>query len=271
MMRANSTDSDITSYAPSSPLSPKKPNYYVQSPSSRDSHDDDKRSSSNATPTYNSPMESPSHSLGPTSNSRPSSDSRVSGPFRYSSATSKGYRKRVHKGWPECDVIHEEHAYDDDEPYDESQSLRHCQGFIAVVAFITLFSLFTLVLWGASLGYKPEIDVKSLSVSSFYFGTGVDYSGVPTKLMTANCSLKLDIHNHATFFGIHVSSTGFNLMFSKIIVATGQLKKYYQPRKSKKRLYVILEGIKVPLYGAGTSLVVSESIGNISLKLEFEI
>ncbi|KAF6149450.1 hypothetical protein GIB67_016988 [Kingdonia uniflora] len=229
MMRANSTDSDITSYATSSPLSPKNPNYYVL----------------------------------------PQTLGRL---WIVGFRDRLGIRQRLVKGIGRGPLHEEhdeylEHAYDDD----ESQSLHHRVSFIFVVLFVAMFSLIALILWGASRRYEPEIDVKSLSVSSFYFGTEVDNMGVSTKLMTVNCSLKLDIYNHDTFFGIHVSSTGFNFMLSKIIVATGQFSKYYQPRKSKKTLYVILEGIKVPLYGAGRNLVVSESIGNIPLKLEFEI
>jgi hypothetical protein len=60
-MQSAKSESDITSLAPSSPSrSPKRPVYYVQSPS-RDSHDGDKSSSMHATPISNSPMESPSH------------------------------------------------------------------------------------------------------------------------------------------------------------------------------------------------------------------
>ncbi|KAF7820428.1 urease accessory protein D isoform X1 [Senna tora] len=60
MMLSAKSESDITSLAASSPSrSPKRPVYYVQSPS-RDSHDGDK-SSMQTTPISNSPMESPSH------------------------------------------------------------------------------------------------------------------------------------------------------------------------------------------------------------------
>lgn len=66
------TDSDDTSCATSSSSSPKRPIYYVQSPS-----DEDKSSSIQTTPTYTSPMESPSHnSFG--SHSRACSGSRFS-------------------------------------------------------------------------------------------------------------------------------------------------------------------------------------------------
>ncbi|XP_077219673.1 NDR1/HIN1-like protein 10 [Tasmannia lanceolata] len=265
MMHAKS-DSDVTSLAPSSPpRSPKRPVYYVQSPS-RDSHDGDKSSSMQATPVYNSPMESPSHpSFG--RHSRASSASRFSGTFRSSSGR-KGNRKRNDKGWPECNVIEEEGAYDD--LYGGGLS-RRCQVLLALLAFILLFTIFSLIIWGASRPYKAEVVVKSLSVDNFYFGEGSDYTGVPTKLLTMNSSLKISVYNPASLFGIHVSSTPINLIYSEITIATGQLKKYYQPRKSHRVVSVILEGNKVPLYGAGASLTVSANGTRVPLTLEFDL
>ncbi|KAJ0989261.1 hypothetical protein J5N97_007617 [Dioscorea zingiberensis] len=263
MMHAKS-DSDVTSLAASSPpRSPKRPVYYVQSPS-RDSHDGDKSSSMHATPVYNSPMESPSHpSYG--RHSRASSASRFSGTFGR-----KGSRKRLNeKGWPECKVIEEEGAYDD---LDDDRSLsRRCQVAIGIVGFILLFTVFCLIIWGAARPYKAEIVVKSLSVDDFYSGEGSDNTGVPTKLITSNFSLKIGVYNPATMFGIHITSGPINLMYSEITIATGQLKKYYQPRKSHRTVSVILQGEKVPLYGAGAGLALSSTGGAVPLTLDFEV
>ncbi|XP_039026026.1 uncharacterized protein LOC120159508 [Hibiscus syriacus] len=90
-MLSTKSESDITSLAPSSPSrSPKRPVYYVQSPS-RDSHDGDKSSTMQP-----SPMESPSHpsSVGPHSRNSSRADSRA---FRSSSGR-KGGGKRNDKG-----------------------------------------------------------------------------------------------------------------------------------------------------------------------------
>ncbi|CAK9161491.1 unnamed protein product [Ilex paraguariensis] len=261
------SESDITSLAPSSPSrSPKRPVYYVQSPS-RDSHDGDKSSSMQATPNFNSPMESPSHpSFG--RHSRNSSASRFSGIFRSSSGR-KGGRKRNDKGWPECNVIVEEGKYDEFD--DEKGFTRRCQVLLGFLGFVVLFTVFCLIIWGAGRPYKAEVTVKSLVVNNLYVGVGSDLSGVPTKMLTVNSSLRMSIYNPATFYGIHVSSTPVNLVYSKITVATGQLKKYYQPRKSRWLVLVNLEGTKVPLYGAGSSLTVSDNGVQVPLTLEFEI
>ncbi|XP_050373047.1 uncharacterized protein LOC126790743 [Argentina anserina] len=260
MMHAKS-DSDVTSLAPSSPRSPKRPVYYVQSPS-RDSNDGDKSSTMHATPAFNSPMESPSHpSYG--RHSRASSASRVSGTF-------KGSRKRGNeKGWPECKVIEEEGDYDG--LYGEKGISRRCQILMALMGFIVIFSIFCLILWGASRPYKARVTVKSLAVHNFYFGEGSDMTGVPTKMLTMNCSMRMNVYNPATFFGIHVSSDTVSIMYSEIAVATGQLKKYYQPRKSHRNVIVNLQGVKVPLYGAGASVAVDDTSGGVPMTLVFEV
>lgn len=261
MMLSTKSESDITSLAPSSPSrSPKRPVYYVQSPS-RDSQDGDKSSSLQP-----SPMESPSHpSFG--RHSRNSSASRFSGIFRSSSGR-KGTRKRNDKGWPECNVILEEGNYDE---FEDKGFLRRFQAFIALLSFVVLFTVFCLIIWGASRPYKAEITVKSLSVYNFYVGEGSDSTGVPTKMLTMNASLKISVYNPATIFGIHVSSTPINLAYSKIVIATGQLKKYYQPRKSHRTVSVNLQGNKVPLYGAGSGLTISPTGGEVPLTLKFGI
>lgn len=67
--------------------------------------------------------------------------------------------------------------------------------------------------------------LQSLSIHSFYLGVGSDTTGVPTKMLTLNCSMKMNVYNPATFFGIHLSATPVNLMFSEIAVATGEVSK----------------------------------------------
>ena len=65
---------------------------------------------------------------------------------------------------------------------------------------------------------------QSLTVHNFNLGGGTDLTGVPTKMLTLNCSFKMTVHNPATFFGIHVSSESVNLMYSEITVATGEVR-----------------------------------------------
>ncbi|KAK8524929.1 hypothetical protein V6N13_015927 [Hibiscus sabdariffa] len=261
-MLSTKSESDITSLAPSSPSrSPKRPVYYVQSPS-RDSHDGDK--SSTVQP---SPMESPSHPSSVGRHSRNSSASRFSGIFRSSSGR-KGGRKRNDKGWPECGVIMEEGSYAE---FEDKAFIRRFQALIALLTFVVLFTVFCLIIWGASRPYKAEIVVRSFAVHNVFVGEGSDFSGVPTRMLTINGTLKMSVYNPATIFGIHVSSNPVNLAYSEITVATGQLK-FYQPRKSHRTVSVALEGEKVPLYGAGSSLTFAQNgAAEVPLILKFEV
>ena len=50
-----------------------------------------------------------------------------------------------------------------------------------------------------------------------------------------------------------------------------QLRRYYQPRKSHRVVTAVIHGEKVPLYGAGGSLMLSSRGGAAPLKLDFDL
>lgn len=58
---------------------------------------------------------------------------------------------------------------------------------------------------------------------NFYVGSGADSTGVATNMLNVNGTLRMTIYNPATFYGIHVSSTPVNLIYSDIVVATAQV------------------------------------------------
>jgi hypothetical protein len=151
----HTADSDVTSLDTSSHGSPKPAVYYMQSPLCDSQDDGDKSSSAHATPTFNSPSH-PSYGC----NSRASSASRFSGTF-LSGSGRKPNRKRNDTGWPNCDVIQEEWNYD--EPNGDRRGLsRSCQLLIALLGFVVIFSVFCLILWGASRPYNARVSIKVL-------------------------------------------------------------------------------------------------------------
>ncbi|XP_059287496.1 uncharacterized protein LOC132040832 [Lycium ferocissimum] len=244
---------NVSTETSSSLTSPKAAVYYVLSPS-RDSQEDVDKSLSSIQIT---PNDSPSHSSSyGRHSSRDSSSSRISGNWRW------GYNRR--RGWQECPIIEEDLDYD----HINQAYSRTCLFFILLMGFGVLFCL---VIWGASKPYQPHITMKALRVHNFYYGQGADSTGVPTKLLTINCSVTMAIRNPATFYGIHVSCSHVNLFFSEITVAIGQLNKYYQPKKSQRDMCVNLDGRRVPLYGAGVAFVQLDGSDRIPLKLDFEI
>ncbi|EMS68593.1 Glyoxylate reductase [Triticum urartu] len=138
---------------------------------------------------------------------------------------------------------------------------RSCVAAFWFSVLVLAFTLVCLVVWGAARRDKPSVLVKSLRVENFYAGEGTDGTGVPTKFVTMNCSLEIDVHNPSTMFGIHVSSTSIQLYYSQIPIASGQLDKFYQPKKSRHVASVTLHGEKTPLYGAGATFVLTDTDG----------
>ncbi|XP_027342892.1 uncharacterized protein LOC113855448 [Abrus precatorius] len=246
------TDSEVTSLdASSTTRSPRRAVYYVQSPS----HDGEKTTTSlHSTPVL-SPMGSPPHSH--------SSSSRFSG--------SRKMNHRNHKPWKDIDVIEEEGLLQSEER-DHSLSRRYY--FLAfVLGFFLLFSLFSLILWGASRPMKPKIVIKSIKFDHMRVQAGSDSTGVATDMITMNSTLKFTYRNTGTFFGVHVTSTPLDLSFSEIVIATGDMKKFYQSRKSQRLVSVAVMGNKIPLYGSGASLSSTTGMPTVPvpLKLSFVI
>ncbi|KAM0940484.1 hypothetical protein DsansV1_C18g0150721 [Dioscorea sansibarensis] len=278
------TDSEVTSIAPSSPTrSPRRPVYYVQSPS-RDSHDGEKTTASfHSTPVL-SPTGSPPHSNSSVGHhSRESSSSRFSGSLKPGSRkvtpndaarTANGAsRKGGGKHWKECAVIEEEGLLEDEDD-DKGMIPRKCYFLAFLLGFFLLFSFFSLILWGASRSQKPEISLKSIKFENFIIQAGTDATLVPTDMVTMNSTLKLTFRNTATFFGVHVTSTPVNLNYYELTLATGDIKEFYQSRKSQRTLNVVVVGNGIPLYGGGASLTSSNGKSNnapVPLNLSFRL
>lgn len=163
--RLSKTDSEVSSLTQSSPTrSPRPLVYYVQSPS-RDSHDGEKTTNSFHSTPVPSPMGSPPHShsnssLGPHS-SRESSSTRLSGSLKpHRKNNNDGNHKDRNKPWmKEFDAIEEEGLLHGD-GIQHGLSTRRCYFLAFVVGFFMLFSLFSLILWGASRPQKPTITMK---------------------------------------------------------------------------------------------------------------
>uniref|UniRef100_A0A0A8ZYU1 Uncharacterized protein n=1 Tax=Arundo donax TaxID=35708 RepID=A0A0A8ZYU1_ARUDO len=267
MARHAKTDSDVTSLAPSSPpRSPRRPAYYVLSPAA--SHPDVLHAPGGAAAAEkmslagSTPAESPlhyhfhHHSGAGVHHSRESSTGRLLFSDQLRSGAAGGAVgsapwRRLGHGSGACSV-------GDDE--DEDESLRgaapspwRCYA-LGAFAFVAVFAFFLLVLWGASKSYKPHVVVKSVVFESYHIQGGTDRTGVPTKMMSVNATVRLRFRNRGTFFSLHVTATPFLLFFDDLTVASGEMKEFYQPRKSGRVVTVSVVGKQVPLYGAGASL-----------------
>lgn len=168
-------------------------------------------------------------------------------------------------------MIEEEGLLEDD---DGSRGLpRRCYFLAFILGFFVLFSLFSLILWGASRPQKPKITMKSITVERFVIQAGSDYTGVATDMVSINSTVKFTFRNTATFFGLHVTSTPLALTYSQLTLATGTMKKFYESRKGQKSITVNLIGDRIPLYGSGASLSTPTGTTTVPvpLKLSFMV
>ncbi|XP_022969162.1 uncharacterized protein LOC111468240 [Cucurbita maxima] len=217
-------------------FSPARRFYYVQSPSSNEV---EKMSY------VSSPMGSPPHHFY---HSRESSSSRFSAAFKNNinrNGNPSAWRK-LHR--PQDPNEEEEESGDRNPKW--NRNLR-----LYLSLFLLLFLLFTvffLILWGATKSFRPQILIQSMVFEKFNVQAGSDPGGVATDLMSLNSTVRIKYRNPATFYGVHVSSSLFQLHYFQLHVASGQMKEFYQKRQSSRRLTTSVAGHQVPLYGGIT-------------------
>nr|ADE76556.1 unknown [Picea sitchensis] len=263
------SESEVTSMGASSSSTPRRPLYFVQSPTSRESFPDGDKTPFSVHSANFTPLGSPSHRSVSASASVSGRHSRTSsGTHFWSKVIPDESHSRTK--WPHANAIAEE-AFRDDNSDGRKILPRRCHIVLFVLCFALLFAVFCLALWGASRPYKPKVILKSIVFSDFHVYEGADETGVPTIMVSANSTLKLSVYNPAKFFGIHVVSTPVNLMYNELSVATGQLQEYYQSRMSHSVASIVVDGERVPLYGAGGSLSGTNENGDIPLDLVFSI
>ncbi|OMO91956.1 Late embryogenesis abundant protein, LEA-14 [Corchorus olitorius] len=215
------TDSEATSIDASwLPRSPRRPVYYVQSPSN---HDVEKMSYGS------SPTASPPHHYyhcSPIHHSRESSTSRFSASLK---------NPRNLSAWRHVQIGHGDDDDDDDDEMDGRD------------------------------GGKPN---NHIVFENFHYQAGNDQSGVPTDMLSVNSTVKISYRNPATFYAVHVTSTPWELHHFQLKIASGQMKKFTESRKSQRKVVTIVQGYQVPLYGGIPVLVnARDDLGSIAVPL----
>ncbi|CAH8372408.1 unnamed protein product [Eruca vesicaria subsp. sativa] len=257
------TDSEATSidvalsWLPRSPpRSATRPLYYVQSPSN---HDVEKMSFGSGC----SPMGSPSHPhfyhCSPIHHSRESSTSRFSDRalLSYKSIREGNGRRRYINS-----AIDEETDGGDDDDLFRNVRLYGCLLF----SLFLLFSIFSLILWGASKSYPPKVVVKGMLVSDFNVQAGNDLSGVPTDMLSLNSTVRIFYRNPSTFFAVHVTASPLLLHYSNLLLSSGEMEKFTVGRKSERSVATVVHGHQIPLYGS-----VSPHLHTLSLPLNLTL
>ncbi|XP_020571018.1 uncharacterized protein LOC110018130, partial [Phalaenopsis equestris] len=243
------SDSDLTSLAASSPpRSPRRPVYYVMSPSNIDN---EKLSifglSPGGSPAHQHYHPNPTHHRYASS---PIHHSRESSTTRFSASLRNGYWRKV----PQELHVGDKEVEEEEEDEEEERWGFRCYALMFVIGFFLLFSLFSIILWGASKAYEPKITVKSLVFERYNIQAGMDFTDVPTKMISLNSTVKMRFRNPATFFGVHVSSTPLVLYYYDLAIASGHMKEFYASRKNERIVTTVVLGKQVPVYGGGAAL-----------------
>ncbi|XP_071704686.1 uncharacterized protein [Rutidosis leptorrhynchoides] len=210
------SDSDLTSVeALTPPRSPRRPLYYVQSPSNNDAND---KMSYGSSP-FGSPGHPTHYHCSPIHHSRESSTSRT---FSASIKNTIVKPNRTISPWKRIEDADVDDDVDDDDGFDDRVPFRFYVVWF-VVSFILLFTIFSLILWAASVPYKPKIFVKSMVFDNFNVQSGMDATGVPTDMLTLNTTVKIFYRNPATFFGVHVTVSPIEIRYFQLKLASGNV------------------------------------------------
>ncbi|CAA3005096.1 Late embryogenesis abundant [Olea europaea subsp. europaea] len=215
------SDSEVTSIEASTPpRSPRRLLYYVQSPS-HSQQDLEKMSYGS------SPFGSPTHHYhcSPIHHSRESSTSRFSASLKNPKSAVSGWR-RLQRKYDEMGDQEDDEGHEDEDDRSDGGALR----FYVVCflfSFVVLFAAFSLILWAASVPYKPEIIVKNIAFQNFNVQAGMDGTGVPTDMLTLNSTVKILYRNPATFFGVHVTSKPLEFHYYDLKLASGYVSLLY--------------------------------------------
>ncbi|KAJ7513973.1 hypothetical protein O6H91_23G021300 [Diphasiastrum complanatum] len=274
--RRSSFDSEGTSFGASPPQSPRHPVYFVQSPS-RESHDGDKPSiqstpalSPTASPLHPSFIQLPparDHENGQRVVSHPKPGSRriLPQPSYGGVALPQVSHKKGYQKWTPNSILEEE---EQQAGYRKRKELsRCCMFWLSVLFCILIFLTGVLIFWLVYQPHSPQVEVKDITFFEFEVVSGTD-EGVPTDVLSTNCTLTLSIMNPSKYFGVHVRPSQISLLYQDLLIGTGQVPTFYQDKNSKSMFVVVVTASKLPLYGAGPSLQsITDAGGGVTLQI----
>ncbi|KAL8213748.1 hypothetical protein R6Q57_003197 [Mikania cordata] len=126
--------------------------------------------------------------------------------------------KTFSKPWDkQFNSIEEEGLLDDDDE-SEKRIPRRCYVLGFIICFLILFSLFALILYGASKPQKPKVMMRSITFERFVVQAGSDFAGVATDMVTMNSTVKFSFRNTAAFFGLHNFRELDNFRFETLVM-----------------------------------------------------
>ncbi|KAI5070900.1 hypothetical protein GOP47_0013151 [Adiantum capillus-veneris] len=213
--------------------------YYVQSPSQYDGD-----SIYNYRSGQSSPTASPGHPMA--------GDSRRSGGGK------PGAHGKAGRFSSKCSVIDEENdGFHRTHPYQhptDRLSARLRLFLFILVCCGALLGLIILLIWLSTRPSAPQVSVKNMVFHNLYIGPGKDASGVPTNMLTLNCTVQIEFNNTSKHLKAHLQPLHIDILYSKLSIATSKLKDYSQGKRSRKVIPIQMQASKVALYGASYEL-----------------
>eukprot|EP00249_Psilotum_nudum_P001453 c13920_g1_i2 orf=51-1040(+) len=173
------------------------------------------------------------------------------------------------KVYSKISAVSEEEIESEEGDGDCSDFRLYCLGLILC---IFLLGIVILIIWLVCRPPSPDFIVKEVDFQQFDASPAADVTGVPTVVISTNCTLTIDITNPSRYFAIHAPPGETSLKFEGFTIASNQIQQVHVGKKSTASLSTSISVFKNPTYAAGTDLVDNErAAGGINLELTVKI
>ncbi|KAF8010064.1 hypothetical protein BT93_J0895 [Corymbia citriodora subsp. variegata] len=127
-----------------------------------------------------------------------------------------------------------------------------------------------LVFYLATKPPKPDVSLKVDGIPNFVLGEGVDGTGVSTKILSCNISVRLWVDNKSKLFGLHIQPPLIHLYFGRLPLATGHPGGELYAGSGGTTSFRMYVGTRnKAMYGAGRSMqdMLEEGKGGLPLRV----
>ncbi|XP_047339170.1 uncharacterized protein LOC124942669 [Impatiens glandulifera] len=120
--------------------------------------------------------------------------------------------------------------------------------------FVLSLGLALIVFFIATKPPPPIISIQVTRIGEFRLGEGVDGSGVSTKILNLNCSIKLMIDNKSKLFGLHIYHPSMEMSFDNLPIALNYGENLYATARGETWFELNLGTENKAMYGAGRAM-----------------
>lgn len=98
-----------------------------------------------------------------------------------------------------------------------------CIVFQVMWRLLLSISVALLVFFLVTKPPPPTVSFKIVGFKQFSLGEGLDNTGVVTKILSSNCSVKMTIDNNSKVFDLHIRPPALKMVFGSMILAQSQV------------------------------------------------